>query len=70
MWEMVATVYKGDETIEIVYPEKYEDEGFAVNEMNYGDGELFSQDLTIDIKNGRFGDNAHLDAIELRRVKA
>jgi hypothetical protein len=68
MWEMFATIYNGDEAIEVVYPEKYEDEGFAVNEMNYGDGELFSQDLTIDIKNGRFGDNAHLDAIELRRV--
>jgi hypothetical protein len=69
MWQMVALIDSADGLYEVKHHKIYLDEDFAMLKMNYEDGELFAEELTIDIDNGMFGEGAILDDIELREVE-
>lgn len=60
-----------DGWLEVKHWKIYLDEEFALHQMNYGgDGELFSEDTRIDIKNGVYGPKAYTDEITLEEVSA
>jgi hypothetical protein len=69
MWQMVAYIHTDkDGWQEIRHYKIYLDKDFGIDRMNSDDGEIFAQELTIDIKNGRFGEDVYLDDIELVEV--